>query len=170
MAGVLLVVGIGYFTLMGGMAKSAPPDMLMAEAFPPADADEVGDGASSEIKTLVQQTMKQQDRMQDQQQQTETMLDEVNELRVLLIEKRFRRLDKLAKRKGWDRNRRIPKEGRRHWDEYQEWVYLKANLEDLKKPDPPKPETPVLKKLQKGAAPKPIKAAKKEYKPDWIME
>lgn len=110
--------------------------------------------------------------MQVQQQQTEAMLDQVNELRITLIEKRFERLDKLAKKRGWDRNRRIPKDGRRYWDDYQEWSYLKANLEDLKKPESPKPEVLELEKLkkQKKAAPKPIQAAQRQYKPDWLLE
>jgi len=152
--------------VMALMSDSEPSDGVAMVAPPPADnadADADSDGVS-ELAPLMKQAQVQHQQIQEQKQLTDDLLDEVNALRGALIEKRFQSLDKLARRRGWTRNRRIPKEGRRYWDEYREWLFLKENLEDVKNPFKPK-----LKKRPKSAA-KPIQVSKKQYRPDWLME
>lgn len=168
--GVLAAV-IFSLTLSAGSVESSDRAMLISAdvepqvaAAPPPPEDADGDGVS-DLDPLAHQTQVQQQQIQEQQDQTNAILEEVNALRGALIEKRFERLDRLAKRRGWHRNRRIPKEGRRYWDEYQEWKYLKENLEEVKKPKLEKP-----KKAPSSVAAKPMKASKKQYKPDWLME
>lgn len=156
------------------ISADVEPPSGVAMTAPPADnSDADGDGVG-ELAPLVRQTQVQQQQIQEQRQLTNDLLEEVNAMRGLLIEKRFESLDKLAKRRGWHRNRRIPKKGNRWWEEYREWDFLKDNLEEVKKPPEPEPK-PKLEKLKKSlkktkAAAKPIQAAKKQYKPDWLVE
>ena len=173
--GVLAVVVFFISHAAGSAEKYEPSMMAAAEVEPsvemtgvgaPIDFDEGsfdsdGDGVSPKVKDMVHQAQVQQVQIQEQKQLTDDLLDEVNALRGALIEKRFKSLDQKARRRGWHRNRRIPKEGSRHWDEYQEWMFLKENREEVKKPK--------LKKRPKAAA-KPIQASQKHYKPDWLME
>lgn len=125
------------------VVSSAEPVAAAAveESLPAPLADASPPSVPVQAPAVVQQQVQvQQQLIGEQVEQAQELTATTTEVRWILIEKRFARLDKEARERGW--GQKPPPEDSAEGERYREWRYIAENQSKLR--EPPKPSVIVV--------------------------